>query len=132
MRVKIPESPDPLLELAKKIGDKHAADGDDSPLKGLDMTAFSAKAKKADENNELFKKLSREAEKASQDRDIALGKSRNDPGTLMAYVCAVRDTLLGKFRGSEKTLGEWGFIVDDTARAKKTTTATTTTPPPAP
>ena len=63
------------------------------------------------------------AEQATQNRDRALGKAKGQTtktrGTALFLVASMRDILLGRYRGSERTLGEWGFEVNDaTATAK--------------
>jgi hypothetical protein len=119
-RINIPSNPDAVIELAKHITLKHDADGAGSPLMALDMADFAVKTDTADEQNQLAAKLYRDAEKATQDRDVALGKGKGTPKTLRLYVTQVRDLLQGIHKGNEKKLGDWGFEVDDSpAPAKK-------------
>ena len=120
-RINVPTSTDPLIGLAQKIGTKHTADGATSPLGALDMADFAAKTKIADDQNKLAAQLYRDAEKATQTRDLALGSKNAGPGTVAQYVRSARDVLAGIHKSNEKKLGDWGFEVDDSpAPAKKT------------
>jgi len=120
-RIKVPTSSDPLVSLAQKINTKHTADAAASPLAALNMADFTIKTKTADDQNKLGAQLYRDAEKATQARDVALGNKSSGPGTVAQYVRSVRDVLAGIYKGNEKKLGDWGFEVDDSpAPAKKT------------
>jgi hypothetical protein len=114
-RVIIPKNPDDLIALAKSIGAKHTADSAGSPLASLNMADFTGKTANADAQNELSAKLYRDAETATQNRDLALGENRRAQGTVNYYVAAVRDVLLGLYKGNEQKLGDWGFEVDQSA-----------------
>jgi hypothetical protein len=120
-RINVPTSADPMISLAKKIKDKHIADGAASPLAALDMADFMVKTKTADDQNELAAKLYRDAEAATQARDLALGLKSGAPGTVAQYIRSVRDVLAGIYEGNEKKLGDWGFEVDDSPMAAKKT-----------
>ena len=115
MRVIIPKNPDDLIGLAKSIGTKHTADGAGSPLANLNTADFTAKTTAADTQNQLSAKMYRDAETATQNRDLALGAGRITPGTVNYYVTAVRDILLGIYKGNEQKLGDWGFTVDQSS-----------------
>ncbi len=115
MRVIIPKNPDDLIALAKSIGTKHTADGTGSPLASLNIADFSAKTTTADTQNQASSKLYRDAETATQNRDLALGADRVTQGTVNYYVAAVRDILLGIYKGNEQKLGAWGFTVDQSS-----------------
>ena len=111
-RVSIPANPDDLIALSKSIVAKHAADGAGSPLAALNMADMGAKTTTADTQNQASDKLYRDAETATQNRDIALGSSKSTQGTVNYYVSSVRDMLLGLYKGNEQKLGDWGFTVD--------------------
>lgn len=115
-RVIIPKNPDDLIALAKSIGTKHTADGAGSPLANLNMADFAAKTTSADAQSQLSAKLYRDAETATQNRDLALGTGRSTPGTVNYYVTAARDILLGICKGNEQKLGDWGFTVEQSAQ----------------
>src|SRR5690606_18304514 len=56
-----------------------------------------------------------------EERNRAFGRSKKQssttPGTLLYYVCSVRDVLKGNFRGDEMELGLWGFQVQHTSQS---------------
>jgi len=116
-RVIIPNNPDKLIELAKSISAKHTADAASSPLGNLNMTDMATKLATADTQNQASGKAYRDAELATQNRDIALGADRSTQGTVNYYVTAARDVLLALYKGNEQKLGEWGFTVDQNAAA---------------
>jgi len=118
-RINVPNSADPMIGLAKKIKDKHTADGAASPLGALNMADLAAKTQTADDKNQLAAKLYRDAEAATQARDLALGLKSAAPGTVAQYVRSVRDVLAGIYKGNEKKLGDWGFEVDDSPTPAK-------------
>ena len=111
-RVNIPTNPDALVALAKSISDKHVADGAGSPLAGLNMADLATKTATADTQNQASKKAYRDAELATQNRDLALGAGKSTQGTVNYYVAAARDLLLALNKGNEQKLGDWGFTVD--------------------
>jgi hypothetical protein len=127
-RISIPTNPDDLIALAKSIGTKHAADGAGSPLTALNMADMGAKTTTADTQNQASAKLYRDAETATQNRDIALGASKSTQGTVSFYVAAVRDMLLGLYKGNEQKLGDWGFTVDQSTQASAKAAAKAKTP----
>jgi hypothetical protein len=120
-RIDIPTNADDLIGLAKSIKTKHDALADDSPIKGVkDIASFGAKLSTADTKNALSKQLYKDAEKATQDRDLALGQSGQlREQTLRYWVTSTRDILLGLNKGNEQALGDWGFTVDTSAPVKK-------------
>lgn len=125
-RVNIPTNPDDLIALAKAIVKKHKDVGAGSPLAPLDMAEMDTKTIAADTENKSAAQLYRDAEKATQDRDLALGSGNAVKGTVLNYVRSVRDILSGINKGNEQALGDWGFEVDQsTAPASKKTPPTT-------
>ena len=80
------------------------------------MADFSAKTTTADTQNQVSAKLYRDAETATQNRDIALGADRSTQGTVNYYVAAARDMLLGIYKGNEQKLGDWGFTVEQSSQ----------------
>ena len=76
MRVIVPGNPDDLITLAKAILAKHTTLGAASPLNGINGIAnFGAQTTTADTNNTSAKSLTKQAETATQNRDLALGQS---------------------------------------------------------
>ena len=120
-RIEIPGNPDDLIKLAKDLKAKHVALGVDSPIKGVkDIDQFPAKLTTADTKNELSKQLKKDAEKATQDRDLPLGHIGTlREQTVRYWVTSARDVLLGLNKGNEQALGDWGFTVDTSPPVKK-------------
>lgn len=120
-RIAIPSNPDDLINLGKKLKDKHVALGEASPIKGVkDLDQLPAKLTTAETKNELSKQLYRDAEKATQDRDLPLGHTGQlREQTVRYWVTAARDVLLGLNKGNEQALGDWGFSVDTSPPVKK-------------
>ena len=91
MRVNIPKNPDDLIQLALGINTKHASDGADSPLAGLNMTEFNTKTGAADLDN---KTAARCGARPSRPPKIATSRSartRPPPGR-SRNTCAARAT----------------------------------------
>ncbi len=106
-RVKIPVgNPVALLDLAKKVQSKHAADGDASPLKVLKWTDFNAMLEQAMESHEKAQKGKREMVEAFQQRDLKLQAITN-------ALRDSRDVLSGVYKKEMKVLGQWGYEVLD-------------------
>jgi hypothetical protein len=116
-RINIPQNPDELITLAKAIVAKHTEDGAASPLSGLEMPDMANKTTTADTHNKAAAKLYRDAEKATQDRELALGSNNPVKGTVLHYVRSVRDVLQGLNKGNEQKLGSWGFDVANSPRS---------------
>lgn len=118
-RINVPKNTDQLIQLAKDIVARHTTDGAASPLGGLDMADMNTKTNTADTENKKAGQSRRDAEKATQNRDIALGSGAGGAvkGTVEYYVKSVRDVLLGLNKGNEQRLGDWGFDVDTSARS---------------
>ena len=126
-RVNIPKNPDALIALAQSITEKHTADGANSPLAGLNMADFTAKTTTADTQNQTSAKLYRDAETATENRDLALGYDKSTAGSVNYYIAAARDILLGVYKGNEQRLGDWGFEVNQSAKSNGN--GNTPTPP---
>ena len=107
LRVKIPTNrPKDIIDLAKKVYDKHQADADSSLLKNLDWNEAGASISKAIKAHEKAEELSRETIKMYQQRDLLL-----EP--LTEIVRNSRDILTGSYKKEMKKLGDWGFDVLD-------------------
>jgi hypothetical protein len=113
--VEIPKDAPGLIALADLIIKKHVLDGVASPLTGLNMTDFTAKQATSAAKHKLGQQLNRDKEKATKERDKALGiapgQKVDTPGTVRFYITSVRDALLGFNKGREYNLGDWGFDV---------------------
>ncbi len=115
-RVVIPRNPEELIDLGEGIIEKHNEDPANSPIAGLDMAEFENLVLDAKKKNAEAKKLRKDAETATEDRDSLLGhrkdQNSNTLGTVLNYVSRSRDILLGNFRGNEQHLGDYGFVVN--------------------
>ncbi|MCB9191512.1 MAG: hypothetical protein H6602_07605 [Flavobacteriales bacterium] len=114
-RVVIPSNAEKALALAKLVYGKHQADGASSPLNVLqdhNWTDNGPKIALADDLNTQAKELEKKLEKLYQDRDALLKPVKD---TLRSS----SRTLMGIYKSSPKTLGDWGFEVNDTPQKKK-------------
>lgn len=111
----IPKNAKQLYELAELVLAKHTADGNNSPLSGLNIVDFTAKTNTAKTKYALAKQLTHEKEVANKHRDTLCGIDKNQdtttPGTLLYYVTQARTILLGLNKGNETELELWGFDV---------------------
>jgi hypothetical protein len=105
-RVQIPVTPSQLLDLAKKVQQKHVADGTSSPLHVLDWAVAGPLIEKVNADHEKAEQLRREMHEAFQQRQLNMAE-------LNDFVRSTRDVLAGKYRRQMKTLGQWGFRVLD-------------------
>ncbi|GAB4328815.1 MAG: hypothetical protein OHK0038_02760 [Flammeovirgaceae bacterium] len=116
-RVNIPINVEENLDLAKKVFDKHKADGDSSLLNNLqdydwnkigeNISICLAKHLEAEEYR-------RKMEGAYRERDLYLPE-------INEALRASKSLLKAAFSKNPKKLGDWGFSVDDTPKVKKTT-----------
>lgn len=114
-RVEIPKNVEENLNLAQKVFDKHKQDAAASLLKNLqdidwdklgpDIAVCLAKHLEAEE-------LKRKMEDAYRTRDLYLPQ-------ITEALRASKSLLKAAFSKNPKKLGEWGFTVDDTPKAKK-------------
>jgi hypothetical protein len=115
IRIVIPSNPEEIIDLASKVYKKHTVDAAKSPLVALQTHTWTsngpqvATALTLHQQAEDFK---RQAEEAYRKRDLLLTE-------LTESVKSSRDLLLGIYRDNPKILGEWGFEVNDSARASK-------------
>ncbi len=113
VRVEIPTNPTELLDLAKKVSDKHTADAANSPLKSIvdfnwNVTAgFIASAQAKDTEAAALKKKMEEA----------YGERDKNIDAIKESIKASRDVLLGINKKNPKTLGQWGFVVNESVSA---------------
>lgn len=121
VRVEIPRSPEKLIALAQLIVKQHKALGTASPLKGLNMADLEALLKVAAESQEKSQFHRKEAEAATEDRNMALGLDPKQnvatEGTVLFYVSSIKSILLGLNKGREQKLGSYGFEVDTSPRS---------------
>ena len=111
-RVFIPTNPGEIIGLASSIQEQHTDLGKDSPLILLDWKVVIPQIKEAAEVQAKINKLAKELEKLTQRRNNLLNP-------IGEFVRSSRDILSGLYRGEMKKLGDFGFEVDDTAKARK-------------
>ena len=104
MRVKVPTNADALIALAKAISTKHTSLGATSPLSSIPGIAnLGTQTTTADNNNIAAKALAKQAETATQARDVALGQSGQlTPGTVRFFVASARDILAASTRATKR------------------------------
>ena len=107
-RVKIPmQNAKALLILAKRVREKHLADGEASLLKPLNWQVVSPIIDQAVAADEEAERLKREKVMKYQQRDVRLQP-------LLTLLRSSRDILGGVYTDEMKRLGEWGFDVMET------------------
>jgi hypothetical protein len=114
-RVNIPKNTEELLDLAAQVYERHTYLAATSPLSAMVSHKWADNGPNVAPCLLLHKKaeeLKRQAEEAYRQRDLLLGE-------ITESVKASRDLLLGVYRDTPKTLGEYGFEVDDSARAAR-------------
>lgn len=114
-RVNIPKNAEELLDLAATVYQKHTDLAGASPLNAMVSHNWTNNGPNVAPCLQLHKQaedLKRQAEEAYRRRDLMLTE-------ITESVKASRDILLGVYRETPKTLGEFGFEVDDSARAAK-------------
>lgn len=113
-RINVPKTADEFIELMDSIIEKENALAPNGMLSPGELTAMTALRDTAKSSNKLQKQLHKDAEEATEGRDVALGMTSVDtPGTGMYYVTMVRDLILAKNKQNPHKAGEWGFEVDD-------------------
>jgi hypothetical protein len=112
VRVKIGKSVEETLNLASLIVAKHKELGETSPLKPLNWEEHIENIEKALDLHRQAKEYERLAEQAHEQRN-------NYAKPIDELVKRTRDLLKVLHHGEAKSLGEFGFEVDDTPRKKK-------------
>ena len=113
-RIVLPQNPADLLVLAQKIFDKHVADGAASPLNAqqdFKWTDEGPKVAPCINNHEQAEQAARLAEQHYRQRDI-------DLPSIKAIVQNSAQLLKSIYAKNPKTLGEYGFTVDDSKQTK--------------
>ena len=119
-RIEIPSNPEELIALLEKVLAKHGKDAANSPLKDLAMSPLGSLTAEAKKQHADGKDYSKKSETCTQARDLALGASKGavERGTARFILLQIRDTLMGRYKGEEQKLGDWGFSVDASPKAK--------------
>ena len=103
------------MDLAKKVYDKHLADGAGSLLKDLEDADWAVSGPMIAPALALHveaERLAGEAEKLYRQRDAS--------GDIVKQALMSSKSLLkGRYASKPKTMADWGFEIDDTPPAKK-------------
>lgn len=119
IRVNIPRNTGELLKLADLVFTKHTADGAGSPLNSMEDYKWSDTAGKLSQ----AKTLQTQVEALRKQAEQIQAKIDALAVDVKGSVTASRDVLLGSFKKNPKKLGDWGYVVDDSPKAKKTAAA---------
>lgn len=114
-RIVIPKNPAELLDLAKKIYDKHLADGAASPLNAMQDFNWATEGPKVGPcktNHIAAEQAAKLAEQLYRQRDVDLPDVR-------AIVQNSSQILKSIYAKNPKILGDYGLVVDDTKQTKK-------------
>jgi cell division protein ZapA (FtsZ GTPase activity inhibitor) len=112
VRVNVPTNPEQLLALAQRVYDKHSELGEQSPLSTMvshSWTANGAKIAQCLAYHKQAEEAKRQMEELYRQRDLLLSGIKES-------VKASRDILQGVYRENQKTLGDFGFNIDDTPK----------------
>lgn len=105
-----------MTELARLCLEKHTTDGANSVLPNSTMQVMQNLYNVATVKNKEQIALKKNAETATEDRNLILGINENQnrytPNTALFYIASIRDYLLGLYRGNERKLGTYGFVVN--------------------
>lgn len=119
-RIIFPTNPVELLELAKKIYDKHVADGASSALNAqqdFNWNTDGPRIATCKSNNDKAEQAAKLAEQLYRQRD-------QDLPAIKAIVQNSGQVLKSIYAKNPKVLGEYGFVVDDTKQVKSPKTPT--------
>jgi hypothetical protein len=114
-RIVMPTKPSDILDLAKKIYDKHIADGAESPLNAMKDYSWAEdgpKIQPCKENNDNAELHAKKSEEMYRQRDI-------DMPAIKAIVKNSAALLKSIYAKNPKVLGDYGLIVDDSKQVKK-------------
>ncbi len=95
-----------LVDLARKVNEKHLADGDSSLLKSLNWAEATAIITQAEQAQAKAEACKREMLEAYQQRELSMK-------ILLEILRDSRDILTGANSKQMKVLGQWGFDVRD-------------------
>lgn len=105
-----------LMELAETVYKKHLADGANSLLNNLDGDDWAVSGPLIAPSLALHKQaeeLAKQADKIYRERDTMAA-------SVKSALITSKNALKGRFSNSPKKLADWGFVVDDTPKVKKT------------
>ncbi len=105
-KVSLPGSSKELLDLAKKVQQKHNAEGTASPLSALDWTVIGPLIDKVVAAHDRAEAARIEMHQSFQERNLNLPALRD-------AIRGFRDALSGKYMRQRRVLAQWGFAVQD-------------------
>ncbi len=114
LRIVIPTNVGDMLQLGERIYEKHQSDGTKSPLNSMqdyNWDTVGPNIIPAIEKHKEAETLQKQSEKAYAERDALVTD-------IKGMVTSSRDVLKGTFSKSPKNLGDWGYTVEDSPRAK--------------
>lgn len=114
-RIIIPQNVEDALRLAKQVYEKHAQDGASSLLNNIDGYSWEEVGDKIEtclKKHLEAEELKRKMEEAYRERDLIAPE-------VMAILRASASLLKAVYTKNPKKMGEWGFSVDDTPKAKE-------------
>lgn len=121
VRVDIPKNPTERLKLSKKVYQKHLADGADSSLKSLKDYKWEETGPTIDvalQKDEEARAFLVKAEEAFKERDKYVDN-------ITKSLLGSRDLLLAINIKNQKVLGNWGYVVHDAVKPKRSKVKTT-------
>ena len=105
-KIILPCNPKKILELAQYISDKHNAMGESSYLTPVLTEEAQQKITNGLALDKEAKKLEKQVEKIYEERDIEVKEA-------LKLIKRSRDILKGIYTDNLKTLGDFGFTVND-------------------
>ncbi|UAY53296.1 hypothetical protein [Ferruginibacter albus] len=114
-RIVYPRNAADMLALAKKMYEKHLADGNSSPLSVLqdyDWSVTGPTIAGCISNHEEAERLAKKAEELYKARDLAFPE-------ISGIVKNSGSVLKGVYAKNPKKLGDYGLVVDDTPKIPK-------------
>ena len=121
VRVNIPTKPTDQIALLGKVVEKHNELAAQSPLSGLEWSKINPALTDAKKHDDAATLLGKQLEKEYGARSVSMPQ-------VTKALRAARDVLLGTYQDNPKTLGDFGYVVDDSPQAKPATTPAKPTP----
>jgi hypothetical protein len=115
VRINIPVPPSELIGLCQAVAAEHKDQGKNSPLSILDWEKIDPTIAEAKEVDAKITDLNRELEQLTERRRTLV----DTPNGLADFARQSRDILSGVFRNEIKKLGDFGFEVTDSPKAKR-------------
>ncbi|RYY96807.1 MAG: hypothetical protein EOO11_12550 [Chitinophagaceae bacterium] len=114
-RIPVPRDPEGLLALGKNVKDQHELLGAQSPLNAMEDFNWAQVGPKVVAATELQVKIA----KMERDLEQLYGERNNLLPDIKGALVSSRNLLKGVYAKNLKKLGDFGFTVDHTPKAKK-------------